>query len=294
MRSPLWQALGSGRVLGDGGMGTQLFEAGLEPGHPPELWNVDRPESVRDVHVRYLRAGAQCLTTNTFGGSRVALDRHGLGDRTIELNQAAVRLARTAGEAWVLGDVGPLGSFLEPYGEITEEQAFEAFWGQSRALVEAGADAILVETMVDPCEASLAVQAAREAGANLVMATFAFNHHPNRGFFTMMGASVAEALSVAADSGAEVVGANCGTDLSLNLYVELARELVPARPLGKLLALQPNAGAPQLQHVSFVYLATPDQMVDFAEEVWELPIEYLGGCCGTSPEHIRAMGSVWR
>ncbi|AWI09820.1 homocysteine S-methyltransferase family protein [Ereboglobus luteus] len=274
----------------DGATGTQLQQLGLQPGESCERWVLDHPERVQLVHQRYREAGADLLTTNTFGGTTLSLASHGLDSRAADINRNAARLAReVAGDhAWVLGDMGPFGGILEPYGETEPGAARDAFLAQAAALVEGGADAILVETMSDPAEAALAVEAAREAGAQFVISTFAFQHTP-AGFRTMMGASPAVAVQAALDAGASVVGANCGTQLSLEDYATLAVELVEAAH-GIPVIVQPNAGSPAHDPATgqITYATTPAAFAEAAARYITLGARIVGGCCGTTPAHISA------
>lgn len=278
----------------DGATGTQLQSLGLAPGECGLRWNVDAPERVRQVHQRYLDAGADLLTTNTFSGTSLALAAHGLETRASELNRAGARLARAiAGQrAFVLGDMGPFGGLLEPYGETPAETAAEAFRVQAVALLEGGADAVLVETMSDPAEAALAITAARDAGAPCVIATFTFQHAP-AGFRTMMGSDVPGAVSAALDAGAEIVGANCGTDLSLDDYAHLATQLVSAAS-GRPVIVQPNAGSPVLENGAVVYRTGEADFARAATRFAAAGVRIAGGCCGTGPEHIAAVAAAVR
>lgn len=287
-------ALRRGPLVCDGAMGTQLQARGLEPGECGETWNVAQPAQVETIHRRYAEAGCDLITTNTFGGTPLALARHGLAARARELNEAGARIARRAAAAgkFVLGDVGPLGELLEPLGEITAKQAEVAFRDQAAALLSGGADAILVETMTDPEEAAIAIAAARAAGAPAVIGTFSFQKAKGE-FRTMMGTSVKDCLARAVDAGADVVGSNCGTDLTLGDYVQLARELVAAAS-GRPVILQPNAGAPVLLGGKAVYQETPDQLAAIVPALLAAGVRIIGGCCGTTPEHLAAMARVVR
>ncbi|MCW5943325.1 MAG: homocysteine S-methyltransferase family protein [Fimbriimonadaceae bacterium] len=286
------EGLAHGPLLGDGAMGTMLLRAGLKPGTSSELWNVERPDAVEAVHRAYVDAGARIITTNTFGGSPIALGRHGLGDRAAELNAAAVSLARRAsdGKARVIGDVGPFGGFLEPYGDTTIEELETTLRTQIGALRDAGADGIVVETMVDPVELATAVRVAREHGEWPVFATFAFQRHVD-GFRTLMGTTVEQAISAALMAGADAVGANCGTDLGLDDYLRLADALVGCAD-GRPVIVQPNAGTPHEADGRIVYLATPMDLADWALRAISAGVRILGGCCGTTPDHLRAMARI--
>ena len=288
----LEKVLGEGPLLGDGAMGSMLFQAGLAPGASAELWNVEQPERVSAIHRGYVEAGSMFLTTNSFGGTPLALARHGLAGRTAELNGAAVAVARrAAGErAHVLGDVGPFGGFLEPYGEAPPDEVEAPFGAQIAAFRDAGADGIVVETMVDPAELAIAVRAARQASDWPVLASYAFQR-AGESFRTIMGTSVAEALEAAFEAGADAAGANCGTDFSLDDYLLLAAELVRAAQ-GRPVVLQPNAGAPQTSGAGVVYPATPGEMALWARSALGAGVRVLGGCCGTTPAHLAAMAGA--
>jgi len=277
-------------VLCDGATGTQLQLLGLRPGECGERWVLEAPDRVRQVHQRYLDAGADLLTTNTFGGTALVLAGHGLDGRAAEVNRRGAALAReVAGDrAFVLGDIGPFGGLLEPYGEMPADVVAAAFRAQAAALLDGGADALLVETMSDPAEAALAVTAAREAGATLVFATFAFQHSP-AGFRTMMGATPAAALAAALAAGADAVGANCGTELSLDDYARLTAELVAAAG-GKPVIVQPNAGSPSMENGRVVYRTGAEAFTGAAAQYLAAGARVVGGCCGTGPAHIAAAG----
>ena len=278
-------------LLCDGATGTQLQTMGLPPGMGGERWNLEHPERIRELHARYRRAGADLLTTNTFGGTRLVLMNHGLDAQVHEINRRAAELAREiAGEkAFVLGDVGPFGGILEPYGEVVPEKAAELFREQIDALLEGGADAILVETMSDPNEAAIAVRIAREMGAPAVIATFAFQHSAV-GFRTMMGASAAMAVEVALEAGADIVGANCGTELSLDDYVMLTQELAAAAG-GMPVIAQPNAGSPVLVDGRISYRESAAEFAAAAPRLLAAGAKIVGGCCGSTPEHIAAIAA---
>lgn len=277
----------------DGAMGTQLIARGLASGECGVLWNVERREDVLAIHRAYRAAGCDLITTNTFGGSPSALARHGLEERAVELNMAAARLAAEAAGTWgfVLGDVGPFGDFLEPIGDTSIEQARDIFRCQIKGLLLGGSAAILVETMSDPAEVEVAVSAAREMGAPAVIATFAFQKSADESFRTMMGNDVTDALRRAIAAGADVVGANCGTSMTLEDYLALARDLVTAA--GEVpVILQPNAGSPRIEGEQTVYDATPGDMAALVPRLLEAGVRVIGGCCGTTPAHLKAMSAA--
>jgi 5-methyltetrahydrofolate--homocysteine methyltransferase len=268
-------------------MGTQLFLRGLRSGACGESWNLDRPDDIRAIHRAYADAGARMITTNTFGATPVALERHGLASQVDAINREGVRLAREATpESIVLGDVGPLGVLLEPYGDLSIDDASQAFKTQIASLTEA--DAILIETMVDPAESTAAIEASRRVAPHLpVIATFAFGV----GLRTMMGSGVADCVAAARTAGASVVGANCGAGLTLDDYVNLARELVSAAGAMPVI-VQPNAGLPRDVEGRLVYDATPDALAKVARELIAAGVRIVGGCCGTTPSHIAAVARV--
>lgn len=279
----------------DGAMGTQLMARGLRSGECGVLWNVERRDDVLAIHRDYRRAGCDLITTNTFGGSPAVLARHGLEERTAELNASAARLAaEAAGQSgFVLGDVGPFGDFLEPIGDTSVAQARDIFRRQIDGLLAGGSDAILIETMSDPAEVEIAVAAAKEAGAPAVIATYAFQKSADGSFRTMMGNDVEDSLGHARAAGADVVGANCGTSLTLDDYAALAGDLV-AGAHGTPVILQPNAGSPRMVGDSAVYDATPEDMAALVPRLLAAGVRVLGGCCGTTPAHLKAMAAAVR
>ena len=278
-------------LCGDGAMGTQLMARGLPSGACGMAWNIERAADVQAIHAAYRAAGSDLITTNSFGGSRFVLAMHGREGDVRELNRAAAQVARAAAgdDALVLGDVGPCGDFLEPVGDLTPDEVREAFREQIAALLEGGADAILVETMSDPEEMVVGIEAALACDPNVpVLATYAFQKTADGGFRTMMGTTVGEAVQRAVAAGAKIVGANCGSALDLADYVTLCGQIAAAAP-GTPVIIQPNAGAPQQVNGRTLYLATPEQMADTARQLLAAGARIVGGCCGTTPEHLAAI-----
>ncbi|MDF1536977.1 MAG: homocysteine S-methyltransferase family protein [bacterium] len=270
-------------LLCDGAMGTMLQEAGLAPGECPELLNVHSPERVRSVHRAYIDAGADIIETNTFGGSRVKLSSFGLEDRTEELNEAAVRVAKEAssGDALVAGSVGPTGRFLHPVGELGFDEAVSIFAQQAAALAGAGADLIILETFSDIKEIRTAVIGAREVTDIPVVALMTFE--PSA--LTLLGSSPEAAAVTLEAVGADAVGSNCG--LGPEGILEVLRRMATVTELP--LVAMPNAGMPRLEHGRTVFPASPEEMVQPFGEFLGIGTALLGGCCGTSPAHIARM-----
>lgn len=292
MKSNLLSTCRSGVVVCDGAMGTQLIQRGLTPGECGMRWNEERPDDVRAVHSAYAKAACRLITTNSFGGTRAMLDRHGLGNHVGDWNRRAAALAREAAGAngWVFGDVGPFGDFLEPVGDMTEDGLLEIFSEQIAALAEGGADAILVETMSDPGEASVGVRAAKSVCGLPVAVTYAFQKS-GADFRTMMGTTARDAVTAALEAGTDIVGANCGTDLNLDDYIALATELKSAAG-DAIVILQPNAGAPKNTPEGVLYDATPEEMAATALRLRDAGVSIIGGCCGTTPIHLAAMAKA--
>ena len=276
-------------VVSDGATGTWLQSHGLEPGGCPEELNATRPGLIRQMTREYLEAGSDMVLTASFGGSRFMLEKYGHGGRVRELNRLAAEHARSqAGpDRFVAGSVGPTGEFLEPLGAVGEAEMLDAFVEQITALEEGGADAVVVETMFALDETKLAVRAARENTDLTVIATMTFDKGP-RGFFTMMGVTPEEAARALRDAGADVVGANCGN--GVDNMLELAR-LIRAATDGPML-IHSNAGIPAIRQGQIVYPETPEFMAPRFKEMSEMGVNIFGGCCGTTPRHIRAISAI--
>jgi 5-methyltetrahydrofolate--homocysteine methyltransferase len=291
----LLDALKARVLLSDGAMGTELQQAGLESGGCGEAWNVDRPERVLAIQRRYVLAGSDILLTNTFGACRIMLNRHGEGERTASINRAAVRIAREAfggeGRGYVLGDVGPFGGLMEPYGEIARSEVERAFREQAKALVEAGADGIIVETQTAFEELEIAVAAAKEAGAPVVIGSIAFDRMADEyDVRTMMGVSPEQAAEFLAARGCQVAAINCGTGVDMPMAAEIVRRY---RASGALPVMaQPNAGQPVLENMQVLYKETPEEMAAGLPGLLAAGPRIVGGCCGSTPAHIRRLRQV--
>jgi len=284
----LLSRLKRGEVLvGDGAWGTQLMLRGLPPGEPPEWFALHEPETIEEVARLYVEAGADLVTTDTFGGTSFRLKLHGLDGERERVNRQAVQAVKRAVgvRALVSASVGPSGQLLEPYGELSPDAVEEAFAEQIAVLASAGADVLCIETMGDLTEATRAVKAAKEVASALpVMATMTFERTP-RGYFTVMGVSVERAVAGLEAAGADVVGSNCGT--GIEDMIEVARTMTRATRLP--LLMQPNAGLPESRDGQVVYNQTPETMAARVPELLDLGVAIVGGCCGTTPDHIRAI-----
>jgi 5-methyltetrahydrofolate--homocysteine methyltransferase len=274
-------------VLGDGAMGTLLQSRGIEPGGAAELWNVEHADTITAIHTEYAEAGARLVTTNTFGGTSARLALHGLEDRVHELNLAGTRIAREVADrfdGWVLGDVGPSGELLAPIGLVEPSEIRAMFVEQIAALVEGGADVILIETMSDLAEVEAAVAAAAEVAPGLpVAATLTFDTHGH----TMMGVSPERAAESLASLGAGIVGGNCGN--GPQEIGPVMSQMAQRRPSGVHLIAQSNAGMPRLAGADFHYDGTPEVMAEYAVQMRELGVGVIGACCGSTPAHVAAM-----
>jgi 5-methyltetrahydrofolate--homocysteine methyltransferase len=280
--------LGRGDVLvGDGAWGTQLMQRGLPEGQPPEWFALERPETIEEVARLYVEAGADLVTTDTFGGTSFRLRLHGLDGERERINRQAVEAVKraAAGRAIVSASVGPSGQLLEPFGDTSPDAVEAAFAEQIAALAAAGADVLCIETMGDLTEATRAVKAARATAPGVpVMATMTFEPTP-RGYFTVMGVSVEKAVAGLEAAGADVVGSNCGTGIAD--MVEIARRMARATRLP--LLIQPNAGLPVSRDGKVVYDETPETFAARVPDLLELGVAIVGGCCGTTPDHTRAI-----
>ncbi len=283
-------------VLADGAMGTVLYARGIFINRCYDELNLSDPGLILSVHEEYLQAGAEILESNTFGANRFRLSRHGLGGKVAEINAAGVRIAREAvehlkekqaGTAWVAGSLGPLGVRLEPLGKTGLEEARAAFAEQIRALAEAGADLLIVETMPALNEAREALLAARETAPDLpVVVMVTVDDEGN----CLDGSSPQQAAALLTEWGASAIGVNCSTGPSTVLTALEAMRGATTLPL----AAMPNAGMPRAVEGRNIYLCSPEYMASFARKAIAAGAQLVGGCCGTTPNHIRAMRSAMR
>ena len=280
-------------ILADGGMGTLLMALGLGRGVAPEMWNVEKPEQVRKIHRDYIAAGAQIILTNSFGGNRRRLSFHDVSDRTHELNRAAAHVARFEAEAaeapvLVAGSIGPTGALMTPLGDLTFEGAKSIFEEQAGALIEGGADVLWVETMSDLEEMRAAIEGCREVATDFpIVATMTFDTHGH----TSMGISPQAAVEALGEMNLLAVGGNCGNGPA---EIEAVIETMHKEDPDAVLVAKSNAGAPRMEGGRQVYDASLEIMAEHALRVRDLGARIIGACCGSTPEHIRAMGHTLR
>ena len=291
MTALLHQVARTRRLVGDGAMGTQLMLAGLEQGSCGEAWNLTHPERVLAIQRRYAEAGADCIITNTFGASRLMLRRHGHENDLAEINRAGARITREAfggKPGFVLGDIGPLGAILEPYGDLPAADAQAALEEQAAALVSAGVDAIIIETQTSLEELGIAIDAAKTAGAPCIIGSVAYDLSNDGTFYkTMMGVSPEDAAEFVADHGAHIVALNCGTGMDMKGAAMVARLYREHCDLP--IMVQPNAGLPVLENMKAVYKQLPADMAKAVPEALDAGVAIVGSCCGSTPEHTRAI-----
>jgi len=273
-------------LIADGGWGTEFMKRGLKPGEAPEIWNLQRPDEVRAVALSYVEAGAEIILTNTFGGSPIKLAKMGLEGKMEEINRRGSEISRQAAgdRALVFASIGPTGGFLPPLGTLGEADLIRAFAAQARAIAAGGADGIVIETMMDLGEAKAALRAVKDHTSLPVAVTMTFEKKA-RGYFTMMGLAPDRAVSALEQAGADIVGANCGA--GIDQMVEVAREM--RRETSLPIWCKPNAGLPELVNGLTVYREPPEAMASKLKDLMEAGARIIGGCCGTSPAHIRAL-----
>lgn len=268
-------------VLLDGAMGTQLISKGIQPGGAP---NIACPEAIRDIHMEYIQAGSDIITTNTFILNRIYVETHNINIDSAEANRAGVRIAKSVSKegGYVLGNIGLTGQLLEPYGAYREEQFCNAFKEQAEILAESGVDGFIIETQSDLREALCALRACKSISELPAFVSFTFSKKP-RGFVTMMGNFLEDCVEKAIHEGADVVGANCGELDPL----EMAGVVAAIKSISKVpIIIQPNAGKPKLVDNRTIYDMTPEAFAEDIKKCIEAGAQLVGGCCGTTPEHI--------
>jgi len=289
-REKLTVRIKQGPFILDGAMGTQLMAAGAPAGVCNDYLNIESPDIVADVHRAYIQAGSDAIITNTFGANKISLARHGHSDKVGQINLAAGEIARKAAGAdrFVLGDIGPCGDFLEPLGTLKADDLKAAFCEQAKGLADGGVDGFIIETMTDLQETLVAIEAVKSASDLPIFVSLSYDTAPD-GFKTMMAVAPAAAIEQIASLGVDAVGFNCGT-LTMSEYIKLA-QVHAASASGKDIAIlaEPNAGKPELDGQRTVYNLSPEDYADAAVDINSAGASILGGCCGTTPDHIKAM-----
>jgi len=273
-------------LVADGAIGTMLMSH-LKLGESPESINLTHPEILEEIASLYLDAGADIIQTNTFGASPLKLSLYSLEDKTEEINRNAVLAVRkvVGNRAYILASCGPSSKLLKPYGDTDPEVVYNSFERQIKALISAGVDIICIETMTDLREATLAIKAAKTVSPSIpIIATMTFDLTP-RGFYTIMGVNIEEAVSGLEMAGADIIGSNCGNGIENMIKIALEFKKYTNLPL----IIQPNTGPPKLEGNTPVYQETPEFIAEKAKELVAIGVSIIGGCCGTTPEHIRAI-----
>jgi len=277
-------------IVCDGAFGTMLMQRGLKQGDPPETINMTAPQHLEEISALYLEAGAEIITTNSFGASSLRLQHFKLDGEVDHINRMAVEAARKAvgDSAYISGSVGPTAKLLKPFGDTDPEEIYNSFYNQLGTLISSGIHIVCIETMTDVSEAELAIKAARDIDESIpVMANVTFEK-TNRGFYTLMGTDIQETAKRLKMAGANIVGSNCGNGAENML--QIAREYSQKSEIP--IAIQSNAGLPVQSGDTLFYPETPVFLAEKVEEMLKLGVQIVGGCCGTTPDHIRAIRKV--
>lgn len=271
-------------LVADGAWGTELMKTGLAMGDIPEIWNLERPALVKKIAQDYREAGADIILTNTFGANRLKLKRTGFTGDVREINRIGVELSKeAAGESLVFASIGPTGEFLKPVGDFEEADFIKVFSEQIEGIVEGSADGIIIETMSDVKEALCALKAVRENSSLPVGVTFSFNKG-HKGFATIMGVTPEQATLTVMEEKPDIIGANCGS-VTIENMVDIAKTMKRFTSLP--LWIKPNAGLPMVKNGKTIYPQTPEEIVSFVPQLIEAGAKIIGGCCGSTPEHIK-------
>jgi len=285
--------LKTGKILvSDGAWGTILYQRGLQAGECPDEWSLSHPDVIKEIALSYIEAGADMVETNSFGANRIKLQHYGLQDKVSEINEAAARLSCEAAgdDRYVIASIGPTGKMLL-MGDVTEEELYDCFREQAVALEKGGADAVCIETMSDGDEAVQAIKAAKENTGLEVIATFTFDKTPQGEYRTMMGLQPTEAIRRALEAGADIIGTNCGN--GMERMIDIVREIRAAFPDTAIL-VHANAGLPVLVDGKDTFPDTPEIMASYIPAMIKAGANIIGGCCGTTPAHIKAMTTMIR
>ncbi|MDR0843770.1 MAG: homocysteine S-methyltransferase family protein [Tannerella sp.] len=281
---------GGKRLVSDGAWGTFLYQKGLKPGECPDEWSLTQFEVVKGIAASYVEAGADMVETNSFGANRYKLEHFGLQDKVTDINRAAARASREAAgdDHYVIASIGPTGKMLL-MGDVTEDDLYRCFREQSEALEAGGADALCIETMSDAGEAVQAIRAAKENTSLEVIATFTFEKTAQDEYRTMMGLTPVEAVEQALAAGADIIGANCGN--GIERMVDIVKEIRAKYP-DVFILVHANAGLPANENGVDVFPETPEIMALHIPALLDAGVHIVGGCCGTTPAHIRAIQQI--
>jgi len=277
-------------VISDGAIGTILQARGLQPGECPELWNITHRSEILTMAKEYIEAGSDMILTNSFGANSLKLKHFGLQDRVAELNRVAAQIAREAAgdDHLVFGSIGPTGVIIM-MGDVSEEEIYDGYFVQTKALKEGGVDGICVETMSAIDEAAIAIRAARDATGLEVACTFTFEKTLNNEYRTMMGVTPEEMVKAVKAAGANIIGTNCGN--GIELMIEIVKEIRKVDNITPVI-VHSNAGKPIVKEGRTIFPETPEFMASKIKELIEAGANIVGGCCGTTPEHIKAIAKV--
>jgi 5-methyltetrahydrofolate--homocysteine methyltransferase len=274
-------------LISDGAIGTILMQGYINIGEPPEIINLRDPTVLENISKSYLEAGAELIQTNTFGASRMRLTKYSLEGKLKEINRAAIRAVKNvvAKDTIVVASVGPTGRLLKPYGDVDVQEIKDNYKEQMEIIYEEGVDAVCIETMTDINEMRLAIEAAKSLSDEIpIIATMTFDETP-RGFYTVMGYGVREAIKVIEESGANVVGSNCGNGIDKMVKIAIELRKYAVLPI----IIQSNAGLPILKDGNIYYPESPEYMASKSIELVRAGVSIVGGCCGTTPAHIKAI-----
>jgi 5-methyltetrahydrofolate--homocysteine methyltransferase len=276
-------------LVSDGAWGTELFKKGFQSGSCPELWNLEKPEVIFSIAKSYNEAGSDIISTNSFGASKIKLDNFGLGDKTYLINKKAAELSREAAkDKLVMGSVGPSGKFLIS-GEISEHDLSNSFLPQLQGLIDGGVDAIIFETFYDLDELICGIKTLNQFSKIPVIASFTFNKNNDGKYYTLMGNQISEVYKIIVENNIDFSGVNCGNGYFDS--IEIVREIKNQFPELKLL-VQPNAGLPEIKDNQLMYSESADKIIPAVKNFIETDVKIIGGCCGTTPEHIKVIRKI--
>ena len=289
---PLLERLKDEILICDGAMGTMLIEKGMPEGECPDYWGIKNHKVLRLIHEEYINSGADMVITNTFGANWIKLKKYGLEKKLDEINRTAVEVAREAagGRAYVLGEIGPTGEYLKPIGSISPEEMLDVFADQVKSLEESGVDAIILNTFSDIEELKVVIKAVKENSKLPLIASMTFQRLENKGFRTTSGITISQFVSEGLSAGSDIIGANCsitGSDMA-----DIVSEIRALEPVYIIAA--PNAGMPRLDNGKTIYDESPDSFAKNLPKIIDAGANIIGGCCGTTPKHIRKIRQVLR